>query len=68
MILASLLFLLLGCIAFVILKNKAIWIRLGIAAMVWLIPTAGLFAWVISVGDKAMPGSVTIVPAPTDSQ
>lgn len=40
-------------------------LRVGIAMVIWLLPTAILTVWVVRTGDKAAPDAITVVPKPS---
>lgn len=64
-ILWSIPFFVLAAVAFFFTTKWSLSIRLAIALTIWLLPTAILTLWVLHVGDKPLPGAVTVVPNPS---
>jgi hypothetical protein len=55
-------FFLLATVVFFLAAKWSLSIRLAIALTIWLLPTAILTLWVLHLGDKPLPGAVTVVP------
>jgi hypothetical protein len=62
MILLYLIFLVLAVIAFFLMGKFTLAVRLIVSGAVFLIPSILLTAFVVSVGDPAPPGSITVDP------
>jgi len=53
----------LAALAAWLLRRRALWLRVSVAAAICVLPALGLATWVLIVGDKAAPDAITIVPA-----
>lgn len=58
-------FFVLAAIVLLLTAKWSLSIRLAVALTIWLLPTAVLTWWVLHVGDKPLPGAVTVVPKPS---
>lgn len=55
-------FFVLALVVFFLTARMALTLRLVIALTIWLLPTAVLTLWVLHIGDKPLPGAITIDP------
>lgn len=62
MILLYILFLIAGVVTFFITAKLSIIFRLGIAVVVFVVPSIVMTYWILKVGDKAPPDAITIYP------
>jgi hypothetical protein len=47
---------------FWLMRRRALWLRLVVAGVVWLLPPVSLTALVLIVGDRPLPNAVTVAP------
>jgi lipopolysaccharide export LptBFGC system permease protein LptF len=57
----SISFLVIAAVVFLITAKLALSLRVAVALVIWLLPTAILTAWVIRTGDKSPRDAITVV-------
>ena len=65
MIVAYFVFFIVAVVAFLLMAQFSLPMRIAAAFIIFMIPSIALTVWVVRVGDKAPPDAVTIVPEPT---
>lgn len=55
----------LALIAFFLLRNKSVNVRLGVSLALWIVPPLVILVYVLIIGDQMPPDAVIISPAPS---
>lgn len=61
-------FFVLAVVVFFLAAKWSLSLRLAVAFVIWLLPTTILTFWVLHVGDKPLPGAITVVPKNPESK
>ena len=51
-------------IAYFMLRNRGLLLRVGVPLVIGLLPPLALIIWVLIVGDQAPPDAVLVAPVP----